>query len=84
LAIKNELDKIIIPVNYRPTLITGVCSSGADFLVTSYARSIGWNIRSYLANWVQYGKRAGPLRNKEMIEKENPQLCQIQGWSILK
>lgn len=50
------------------TLISGNCPQGADFLCEKAAKELGWDIELYPADWDKYGKRAGFLRNTEMVE----------------
>ncbi len=50
--------------------ITIVCgqAKGADTLGERYAKRKGYNVDYYPANWAQYGKRAGYLRNEQMAK----------------
>lgn len=50
-------------------VIQGECS-GADLLAKSVARDNNMRVLSYPANWRAYGKAAGPIRNKLMLEQE--------------
>lgn len=45
---------------------------GADKLAGEWAEMNGIPIKVYPANWDKYGKRAGFLRNYQMLECENP------------
>ena len=40
---------------------------GADTLGADWARSKGYSVVEYLPNWNKYGKRAGFLRNEQII-----------------
>jgi|TARA_R100000501_G_C2627398_1_gene121346 hypothetical protein len=42
-------------------------ASGADQLCETYARNNGCSIKIFHANWSLYGKKAGPLRNQEIV-----------------
>lgn len=54
-------------------IVTGG-ASGADKAAVDWA-IVNWGtFREYPANWSQYGRAAGPIRNKEMLEKEKPDL----------
>jgi hypothetical protein len=61
--ILNELRK-----HFRiETIVTGHCS-GADLLGERYADENLIPVEVYPAKWGEYGKSAGPRRNKEMAE----------------
>lgn len=51
----------------RVVLIHGG-ARGADMLAAHIGRSMGLEIEAHPARWDVYGKAAGPLRNKEMVE----------------
>lgn len=48
---------------------------GADYMAKVWAQENGIKVIEYLANWKKYGKKAGPLRNAQMIEHGSPELC---------
>lgn len=52
----------------KATLVTGACPTGADQMAKALAKDWGWLIEEYPADWAQYGKRAGYLRNRHMVE----------------
>lgn len=41
---------------------------GADMLAAHIGKSMGLEIEAHPARWDVYGKAAGPVRNKEMVE----------------
>lgn len=47
---------------------------GADRIAAEAAVSLGMNISAYPANWSQFGKAAGHIRNVAMLAT-NPDLC---------
>lgn len=51
-----------------PTLVSGNCPTGADAFAEAYASVLGWKIERHPADWNRYGRRAGFLRNKEMVD----------------
>ena len=47
---------------------------GADQIVDAIAKSLGMKTIVYPADWNRYGKSAGMIRNREMLEAEKPDL----------
>ncbi len=43
-------------------------ASGTDTLADIIASSLSFNIERYPAQWNLYGKQAGPIRNKKMVD----------------
>lgn len=74
---RNWLDKDTIKtylIQLKPeVVIEGECK-GADLLAKECAIELGIIVESYPANWQEYGKAAGMVRNKEMIIKGKPDL----------
>ena len=48
--------------------IVSGAASGADRLGEKYARSKGYEIKQFFADWDKYGKSAGYKRNEEMAK----------------
>jgi len=44
-------------------------ASGADKLAGRWARERGIPVREFPADWVMYGKAAGPIRNRRMLDE---------------
>lgn len=44
-------------------------ASGADTLADIIASNLGFTIERYPAQWHRYGKKAGPIRNEEMVAR---------------
>lgn len=55
------------------TIISGE-ARGADTLAKQYAEECGWEYVGYPADWNTYGKRAGPIRNRQMLVEGQPDL----------
>jgi len=56
------------------TRVVHGAARGADTMAGRWAAERGVPFVSYPANWETYGKRAGPLRNTEMLQLEKPDL----------
>lgn len=65
--LKSKMDNLL---RYKNDGICVVCGEarGADTLGRRYAEERGYTILSFPANWYEYGKKAGYLRNIEMAE----------------
>lgn len=67
--VEQTLDLLPAPV----TLICGM-ARGADVLAFSWAKSRGFPIDCYPADWQAHGRAAGPIRNQQMIDTGKPDL----------
>lgn len=47
---------------------------GGDTVGKTWAKLEGIPVECYPANWKKYGKRAGYIRNKQMLDEGNPEL----------
>lgn len=55
------------------TVIHGM-ARGADTLAGEYAKSNGIPVLQFPALWETYGRRAGPIRNAQMLKDGHPEL----------
>ena len=69
-ACVNYLDTIIQDRNIKVRIVSG-CAKGADTLGELFARTFGYPIKKFPADWDKHGKAAGPIRNKQMAEYAN-------------
>ena len=67
LAIRRELEKY--PID---TIVIHGAARGADSMAGSIAKSLGMQVEVYPAQWDKYGKGAGPVRNKQMLDEGKP------------
>jgi len=70
--IEKTLKELIIPPQCLPVLVHGACPSGADAIAHTVAENLKWTVRKYPADWQKFKKQAGPIRNKLMIDTEQP------------
>ena len=52
----------------EPVLVSGACPTGADALGEAEARRLHWPVEQHPALWDTHGKRAGFVRNAEMVK----------------
>lgn len=60
-------------------------AKGADFLAKVFAYCYGWGglaCKEYPADWKRYGKKAGPIRNQQMLDEEEPDLVLAFGGGV--
>jgi len=48
-------------------IVEGGCR-GADLMAASIAKELGLIVEEHPAKWGQYGRSAGPIRNREMMD----------------
>lgn len=60
--------------NYDITEIIEGEAKGADTLSRLYGEYRGIPVRGFPADWNTFGKRAGPIRNAEMLKVGQPEL----------
>ncbi len=59
---------------YENTVIIHGCARGADSLAGRWAFTNNIPIKHYPAKWDEYGKAAGMIRNKVMLQEGEPDL----------
>lgn len=69
-ALWNYLDARFGPPGIT-TVISGM-ATGADSLASEYAEKQGLSLMKFPADWFQYGRAAGPIRNQQMIDEGKP------------
>ena len=55
------------------TIISGD-ACGADWLARAWAKYTGRKYEGYPADWKKHGKRAGPIRNQQMLDEGKPDI----------
>lgn len=79
-TIKTQLDLALQEARGYFTLIHGDCPRGADRMASDYWTQLNLPQIKYPADWASYGKAAGPIRNKVMIDSI-PQLVLAFQWN---
>jgi len=52
---------------YRVTVVHGG-ARGADYIADQFAKHMRFEIEQHVADWDKYGKRAGYVRNQQMVD----------------
>jgi hypothetical protein len=52
----------------------GGCPTGADHWAREWCNKHGIPCRTFLADWNTFGKRAGPIHNRRMIDEFKPNI----------
>lgn len=68
-AIVRELEVVNAHEGEQVVLISGNCPTGADKIAEDVAVKFGWMIERHPADWKTHGKRAGFIRNGEMVDE---------------
>lgn len=68
------LNKVFSSFPSKDDILIHGGATGADTLAHQWAENNKVVTEVYLAQWSRFGKRAGPVRNQEMLDKAQPQL----------
>jgi hypothetical protein len=74
-----EIIKKAIQYSGATTIIHGV-ANGADNIANNVALELGLPTILYPANWAKYGRSAGIVRNRMMLDREKPDLI-VAFWN---
>ena len=81
-AVKEFLTtKIINQQKQTKWILLSGRSRGADRLGERFAQENGWEIETFPAAWERYGRAAGPIRNKTMVDICDAVICFWDGKS---
>jgi YspA, cpYpsA-related SLOG family len=50
------------------TLVSGHCPNGVDAYAEEIAYELDWHVEIHPAEWLAWGKRAGFIRNQQMVD----------------
>ena len=74
---RNWKDKELIHMyvkHYNPSIIIEGEAKGADSLAREVGESLGILVEKYPADWTTHGKKAGPIRNNQMLKEGKPDM----------
>jgi hypothetical protein len=58
----------------RPDVVIEGEASGADSMGRDAAIELGISVKRFPANWGEYGRAAGPIRNQQMLNEGKPNI----------
>ena len=70
--VSDVLDKVFSSFPSKDDVIINGAATGTDSLAALWAKNNNVSTAEFPAQWHRFGKRAGPIRNKEMLEKAKP------------
>lgn len=71
---RDRVDQVLNYLPKKDLVIIQGDAPGADYLAKEWARENSVECLSFPADWQQYGKRAGYIRNTQMLEEGKPDL----------
>lgn len=64
-----ELDKLLVAEDYNIIEIVSGGARGADTLAERLARANGFPVKVFPADWNRFGKSAGFIRNRDIVQR---------------
>jgi hypothetical protein len=75
LQLRKDIPRHNLDLTSRPLIVVEGRAKGADSIAGNFADvTEGFEDEPYPADWNRYGKSAGPIRNKQMLDEGRPQL----------
>ena len=70
----DDSDAVAIEIANLPNdaVVIHGAAPGADSLAGRWALFYGLVVYEYPADWAKYGRRAGPIRNQQMLDEGSP------------
>ena len=62
-----RIRRILAALPSDTVIVHGACQ-GADMIADTVAKQLGMETEPYPADWGRYGRSAGPIRNKQMLD----------------
>jgi len=78
--LEKTMDNLLSNVKVNIVVVCGM-AHGTDSLGEKYAKSKGYQVDYYPANWDLYGKRAGYIRNEQMAKNADALVAFWDGHS---
>lgn len=72
--LKTEVLRALPVGDYRGAVVISGAARGADRMGEKLAEEMQWEVEQYPADWKKYGKRAGPIRNSQMLREGKPDM----------
>lgn len=69
-----SLQKLLDYIDPNELTIISGAAKGADTLALRFAYECRCQIKEYPADWKKYGRKAGPIRNQQMLDEGKPDL----------
>jgi YspA, cpYpsA-related SLOG family len=66
--------RVLRPLRKFKAIVVHGDARGVDSIADFHARRLGLEVRPHAADWSKYHRAAGPIRNREMLEEEEPNL----------
>jgi len=81
-VLRMACDKLLARKKHTHTIviISGM-AKGADTIGEQYAHERGYTVERFPADWQQYGKAAGPIRNRQMVDNADALIVFWDGQS---
>jgi len=76
--LKTKIDKFTRKL--KTVVVLSGEANGADRLGEKWAKERGWQIERFPAEWEKHGRKAGIVRNLEMLESIGKKGCLIVFW----
>jgi hypothetical protein len=73
-AIEREVDLLLSKYAPNEIVVIEGEARGADSLARAVAHERGLMVMPFPADWQRYGRGAGPIRNKQMLDEGQPTL----------
>lgn len=64
----------LLTLNHELDIVIHGAARGADRIAGEEAASLGFTVLAFPAQWRKHGRAAGPIRNREMADKGQPDI----------